>query len=376
MARRQEQEPARSEVSEVANGILRLELPIRMPGLGHVNCYVICDADGAAVMDPGLPGPGTWRVLQERLAKAGLRARDVHTVIITHSHPDHFGCANRFAKEAGARIVAHRRFHFGAYAAASPEVSVDDIAAHHRYAHGDPQESDPIGAPPAHLQEVIDEAARILARASAQGRTPWGGKRRSAVPFFPRLVWRAAHWLGRSFVPRITHPVEHGDVLELGGREWFVVHTPGHTPDHFCLHDPAAGVLLAGDHVLPTITPHISGVSSSPDPLASFFYSLDRVAEIQGVEQVLPAHGHPFSDLVARTQAIKRHHEQRLERVKAISRELGPATVADFSHRLFKPRSWGIMAESETFAHLEHLRIARQAERREAEDGQMIYVAG
>jgi glyoxylase-like metal-dependent hydrolase (beta-lactamase superfamily II) len=376
MARRQEQEAARSEVTEVAKDILRIELPIRMPGLGHVNCFVICDADGAAVMDPGLPGPGTWRVLQERLARAGLRTRDVHTVIITHSHPDHFGCANRFAKEAGARIVAHRRFHFGALSAASPEVSVDDIAAHHRHAHGAPQQSAVGAGIPADLQEAIDERHHILTRAAARGRTPWGSERRSAIPFFTRLFWHAAHWIGRSFVPRITHPVEHGDVLELAGREWFVVHTPGHTPDHFCLHDPATGVLLAGDHVLPTITPHISGLGSSPDPLASFFYSLDRVAEIEDVERVLPAHGHPFSDLPARIQAIKRHHEQRLERVKAISREIGPATVTDFSHRLFQPRSWGIMAESETFAHLEHLRIARQAERREAADGQMIYVVG
>ncbi len=57
-----------------------------------------------------------------------------------------------------------------------------------------------------------------------------------------------------------------------------MVHTPGHTEDHICLHDPEEAIFLAGDHVLPTITPHISGISSSPDPLASFFYSLDRVA--------------------------------------------------------------------------------------------------
>ena len=30
--------------------------------------------------------------------------------------------------------------------------------------------------------------------------------------------------------------------------------------------------------------------------------------------------------------------------------------MEDYSHQLFKPRSWGQMAESETYAHLEHLR--------------------
>jgi glyoxylase-like metal-dependent hydrolase (beta-lactamase superfamily II) len=341
-----------------------------------VNCYAIVDDRGAAVVDPGLPGPGTWRVIQERLKQADLRVRDVHTVIVTHSHPDHFGGATRFAKEAGAQIVAHHRFQFGPYAGAEPEVSVDDLAAHHRHAHGHLEEADDApDALPETLQTAIDEANEILEKARAEGSTPWGGKRPNAR-LRTRLRWRLARLLGRSFIPDITHPVEHGDVLQLAGREWFVVHTPGHTGDHICLHDPDTGLLLAGDHVLPTITPHISGISSSPDPLASFFYSLDRVAEIRNVDLVLPAHGHPFEDLAGRAEAIKRHHVERLDKVKAISRALGPASVQAFSQQLFKRRSWGSMAESETYAHLEHLRIAGDAERRDAADGGFLYVTG
>ena len=56
--RREEQEDASTEVTEVASNVLRMQLPIRMPGLGHVNCYALLDDDGAAVVDPGLPGPG------------------------------------------------------------------------------------------------------------------------------------------------------------------------------------------------------------------------------------------------------------------------------------------------------------------------------
>jgi hypothetical protein len=51
---------------------------------------------------------------------------------------------------------------------------------------------------------------------------------------------------------------------------------------------------------------------------------------------------------------------------------LGPTSVVDLSHELFKPRSWGGMAESETFAHLEHLRLAGEAVRTE-EAGRLIY---
>jgi glyoxylase-like metal-dependent hydrolase (beta-lactamase superfamily II) len=374
MARRQEQEQARPQVTEVARNVLRMELPIHMPGLGHVNCYALTDDRGAAVVDPGLPGPGTWRVLQERLAQIGLKTRDVHTVIISHSHPDHFGCATRFAKESGARIVAYHNFQFGPYTAPpSPEVSVDDLAAHHVHAHGEPDPDDPPVSES--VRAELAEAHAILRRAQAEGRTPWGGKR-PMPPFLMRMRWRALRFIGRSFIPQISHPVEHGDMLELAGREWFVVHTPGHTSDHFCLHDPADGVMLSGDHVLPTITPHISGIASSPDPLASFFYSLDRVAETRNVSQVLPAHGHPFDDLPARTLAIKRHHQERLDKVKALSRGFGRfASVNDFMQGLFQPRSWGAMAESETYAHLEHLRIAGLAERRE-ERGVLLYQTG
>ena len=363
MARRQEQEAALPEVAEVAPSVLRMQLPIRMPGLGHVNCYAILDARGAAIVDPGLPGPGTWRAIQDRLRQAGLEVRHVHTVIVTHSHPDHFGGAGRFAKEAGATVVAHRSFSFGPPVAARalPEVSVEDLAA--------PRDADEPGAEAGAAPHATGESAQRW----LGDRTPWGG-RRPRPPMLTKLKWRVLRWIGNSIVPVITHPVEHGDVLELADREWFVVHTPGHTSDHFCLHDPEHGTFLAGDHVLPTITPHISGISSSPDPLSSFFYSLDRVAEIAGVRQVLPAHGHPFSDLRARTVAIKRHHHERLEKVKAISKRIGPASVEAYSQELFKPRSWGSMAESETYAHLEHLRIAGEAERHAAEDGKLVYL--
>ncbi len=358
MGKRQEQEPARSEVSEVAPNVLRLELPIRLPGLGHVNCYAILDDDGAALVDPGLPGLPTWRVLQDRLKQAGLSVKHIHTVIVTHSHSDHFGGAVRLARDAKAEVVGHRSFRLERYYGnlGSSEVSVEDLEAQDDVEIADQQ---------------VDPA--VLARLENEGITAWGGKADRA-PLRTRLRWRLMDWLGTPIVPTITRPVEHGDVLKLAGREWFVVHTPGHTPDHVCLHDPERGILLAGDHVLPTITPHISGNGTSADPLASFFYSLDRVAEISGVETVLPAHGHPFDDLKGRAEAIKRHHKERLVRLQEISTELGPASVEEFSQKLFKPRSWGSMAESETYAHLEHLRFSREAERYEDSDGRLVYV--
>jgi glyoxylase-like metal-dependent hydrolase (beta-lactamase superfamily II) len=103
-------------------------LPISMPGLGHVNCYALVDDEGAALVDPGLPGSPTWKALQDRLKQAGLRSKHVHTIVVTHSHPDHFGGATRFVKETGAKVIAHRNFRFG-LPQNKPEVSVEDLEA-------------------------------------------------------------------------------------------------------------------------------------------------------------------------------------------------------------------------------------------------------
>ena len=364
MARRQEQEPARSDVEEVAPGVLRMELPIRMPGLGHVNCYALLDANGAALVDPGLPSRSSFRALRRRLPPAGQRRQDHHAVPATHPHPDHFGGASRIAQEAGARILDRHSLQLGSGAPPAPEVSVEDLEA---------QASAP--AEVAGGQNGREAFTPSLPSASAfVGRTPWRGPARAHASIGVWAAWRLLRLMHSGpLVPTISHPIHEGDVLELAGRPWSVKHTPGHTADHFCLHDPTERVFLAGDHVLPSITPHISGLSSRADPLAAFFESLERAAATPDVELVLPAHGHPFDDLAGRCKAIERHHQERLQKLCEIARELGPASVEDFSRRLFKRRSWGAMAESETYAHLEHLRFAGRAERHAEADGRLIY---
>src|SRR6186997_1159961 len=97
---RQEQEPASEEITEVAPGVLRMQLPINFTGLGHVNCYALEDKDGFTIVDPGLPGPASWKSLLDRLGRAGTSLKHVHSVVVTHSHPDHFGGAGKVRVEA------------------------------------------------------------------------------------------------------------------------------------------------------------------------------------------------------------------------------------------------------------------------------------
>lgn len=351
-AERQEKQPASDEVTEVAPGVYRAQLPIALPGLGHVNCYLLEDERGFTAVDPGMPDPDSFAALSHRLAQLGATPERIHTVLVTHSHPDHFGGAGRLRILAGADVVAHERFR------SIFDDTDDDLVQllDERAPKVDEDGFDP-----------VEFAGYLLGDGDIPeipGRvTPWGG----AIPFPGReeiLFMRSWDELTkRGFLtPQPSRRVADSEVIRLARREWVVIHTPGHTGDHICLLDPAGGTLLSGDHVLPTITPHISGLHAN-DTLAEFFDALDTVAAIEGVTTVLPAHGHPFSDLQGRAAAIRQHHEERLELLVSIATQIGEADVEAFSHQLFQPRSWGAMAESETYAHLEHLRLSGRARR-------------
>ena len=346
---KQEQQDASDEILEVAPGILRLQLPIDFTGLGHVNTYALEDSKGFALVDPGLPGEKSWAELRGRLDSAGIPLPRIHTVIVTHSHPDHFGNAGLLAEETGAELVASDRFRtfFDPADIDDRELqAADDI---------DPEE-DPVP------------------RLPEPRPSPWGGSPLGPPP--ERRAEMMASW-SETFrwfkPPRPTIRVPDQGRITLAGREWVGLFTPGHTDDHLCLYDEEEGVLLVGDQVLPTITPHISGLIPN-DPLRQFVESLDRLADLPHVRQVLPAHGQPFADLPGRVVQIKDHHDERLEQLRGICSETGWADVVELSHRLFAPRSWGSMAEAETYAHLERLLVLGDVQRRE-EAGVLSYRA-
>ncbi len=369
---RQERLPAREEVDEVAPGVLRVQLPIMLPGLGHVNCYVLEDERGVALIDPGLPDPLTNATLVQRLASIGVKPERIHTVLVTHSHPDHFGGAGRLKVEHRCDVVAHRSF--ATPFDAPPDDDLAELeAVTDLMTDGDAPDDLPIDGP------VNRRLANVLYGSGPlpvfePRSTPWGeeGFRPGAGELEAMRTWDDMSKQGLlSLTP--TTRVDDREIIRLGRREWEVVHTPGHTGDHICLLDPADGVLLSGDHVLPTITPHISGLTESPDSLAEFVSALQRVAALPDVRLVLPAHGLPFEDLTGRVDDIIGHHVERLAHLEGIADAIGDAPVRDYSRQLFQERSWGPMAESETYAHLEHLRITGRLRSHAGDDGRLRY---
>ena len=287
---------------ELAPGVWGVTLPLPFE-LNHINIYLVRLPDGFLMIDTGMQSIET---LESGLTDAGADWRDVRWLLLTHMHPDHTGLATEVLRRSGARLLMHREDAHHLNQIAQPrEPAWLDRALHHA------------GVP----RQRIDEIERAF-----------------------REVRKSFHRLDPDWL------LAGGESLGPLQFLW----TPGHSPGHVCVYNPAQRVLFSGDHLLERITPNI-GWHDGRDALGDYLESLDRIAPLE-IDLILPSHGGPFSDHRARIDGVRRHHE---ERCAAILRHLGrpkPAhelvldlwgdTLAPFHYRF---------AVFEVLAHLEYL---------------------
>lgn len=82
-----------------------------------------------------------------------------------------------------------------------------------------------------------------------------------------------------------TKTLQDKDVIDIGGRNIEVLHTPGHSPGHMCFYEKDRGYLFTGDLVyMDTLFAYYP----STDP-AAYLKSVRRIAAL-AVSKVLPAH--------------------------------------------------------------------------------------
>jgi len=314
---------------EVAPGIHRIPLPLPMDGLRAVNVYALQTDDGVTLIDGGWAIPVARELLDRCLRSIGSGFGDIKRFLVTHAHRDHYTLATVLGHEYGAEV-----------ALGAPEKPVLDLL--HAAGRGELDESPFIGM-------LRSAGAGDVAEAWARDREE------QDLP-------DAADWA-------YPHTWLSGDQqVAVGHRTIDAVHTPGHTPGHYVFADRADGLLFAGDHVLPTITPSIGfTVPAGIDPLGHFMASLTKVRALPDL-RVLPAHGPVAPSTHQRVDELLAHHEARLARCLESLRRRGPSSAATVAGDLGwtrHERSYDEldifnkgMAAMETKAHLELL-VAR-----------------
>lgn len=327
--------PETATTQEVAPGVLWIRMPLPF-ALDHINLWALADGDGWAVVDTGVGDDETLAHWDSLLA-GPLQNKPIKRLICTHFHPDHMGLAGPLCERFGIRLHA-----------TIGEWSYGRMLT----LEGGPQ----------YVDNQVDYYRRC-----GYDETMLAGIRERAGGYADRV----------KPLPASISTLYHDDVLRIGGRDWRVFVGRGHSPEHACLYCAELNVLIAGDQILPRISPVVGVWPQEPDsdPLRQFLDSLERLkASFPADCLVLPSHKLPFRGLHERADELQAHHVQRLEQAAAACAE--PVTAMAALRHLF-PRPLDAQqigfAMGETVAHLNHLVAMGRVRRHERADGVWQY---
>lgn len=133
------------------------------------------------------------------------------------------------------------------------------------------------------------------------------------------------HIYGKAFIDDPDQIIEGESVITVGGEDWRVLATPGHASDHVSLYSAARGILLGGDNVLPGITTWLGPPDSD---LALYEQTLERLAGLDPLAMILPAHGGPVTEPRQRIGQLLAGRRRRTDQVLRIVRAAGDGGIA------------------------------------------------
>ncbi len=112
--------------------------------------------------------------------------------------------------------------------------------------------------------------------------------------------------------------ISEGFEIESNEGSWKVRTDVGHSPEHISLTDKKRNLYLAGDFLLPRISPNVSDNFFDPfdDRLGGYLTYLNDIKNINSEIEVFPCHDWPFKDGDRRAIELIDHHHQRLNILK------------------------------------------------------------
>ena len=294
---------------------------IRMPlpfALNHVNIWVLKNEHGFDIIDFGINRDEPQQIWKSLLANE-LKGK-ITKMLATHFHPDHVGNAGFLMNHLGYKpdfYMSQTEWLFARM------ISIDpDEYYNHRFKEY-------------YTQFGLDQNIILEQTTSGNG--------------YARNVTQ---------IPLPYNRLQAGDRIILGDREWRVMIGEGHAPEHISLYCEAEKILIAGDQILPKISPNVSIWPHEPDAnnLKAYLDSLPQFVPLPHETLVLPSHGLPFRGLHARIDQLQCHHDERLDHIKSIC--ASSKSAYDIMQEIFPialDKQQIFFAVGETIAHLNYL---------------------
>ena len=320
---------------EVIPDIYQLRLPTADFPPGYVNAYLIQGSNKWLLIDTGWDTKEVLASLKKQLDEIGISVKDIAQIVLTHSHTDHAGLAGRLRRLSHAPIYLHER-----------EIEVIKS----RFVCADNLGGD----------NFLQKTAQLL--------------HTHGVPA-SELVIPEIRLPEVTLLPFPDVALNGGETITAGSFNFQVLWTPGHSPGHISLHEPAHKLLFSGDNILPTITPNVGlHFQQSSNPLGEHLNSLNIVKSFE-VELVLPGHEYPFNNLSQRIEELIQHHKQKNVEILETIADGEPKTAYQISLAMFclpgtDKSEWHNLSLwdkrfiiLEIIAHLESLRFDKAVDR-------------
>ncbi len=272
------------------DSVVRLEFETDFPP-GDVAAYLI-ESPAPILIDAAGPDEETRGAMVDQLDAAGYDPSDIAAVIATHPHTDHVGQLALF-RDAGVPAYA-------------PQPAIEQVQ-----------------------REEIELSTGVRAVGRSIGLD---------VDQIEREVERACESLRRDrrlLGPDHANGYAFGETLDVAGRSFEPIHTPGHQIHHAALATALDDeqVLFSGDVLLEPFKPatlYVGIDHGAYDAIDAFSTSMDRLAERE-FDRVFPGHGPVFTDVAS---AIA-HTRSRLHDIVTGTREalesIEPATPIEIA---------------------------------------------
>lgn len=317
-----------SAIQKIDETIYRAAIPVPFP-MKYVYCYLLHGQKGWTIVDTGLKTDeaiATWETIFSELK---INKHEVQAIVLSHFHPDHFGMSGWLQEETGAPVYMNQTDIEMAQRAWNEDSLQPKRVRDMCRQHGAPEE----------LAESIEHNMKRLA---------------AKVRPLPKLTPLPENTIG------------------MGGSQWDIIATPGHTDGLVCFYEKRKQYVLISDHVLNKITPNVSlWPECAENPLGNYLNSLEKVKSVE-IKMALTAHGELIFNVPERADQIISHHEKRLDEIEQ-ALQTGQ-TAYEIAGRLFQKRTLSIhqwrFAIAEVIAHLEYLIQAKRAEKEW--DGEMF----